>query len=65
MSCTTVSSAFMSVSCAIISAVALLSAAVIQDKLIKANKIIVAIIILCLIKISSYMYKMYVYDYIF
>lgn len=55
----------MSVSCDIISAVALLSAALIQDKLIKANKIIVAIITLCLIKIPPICIKNHIYFYIF
>jgi hypothetical protein len=48
--CVNISSAFMP-SCAIISSDILLSAALMQDKLIKANKIIVATITLCLIKI--------------
>jgi hypothetical protein len=64
LSCATISSAFMSVSCDIISAVALLSAALIQDKLIKANKIIVAIITLCLIKIPPICIKTHIYSYI-
>ena len=48
--CATIS-AFMPLYCATVSSDALLSAALMQDKLIKANKIIVATITLCLIKI--------------
>ena len=44
-------SASMLLSCAIISSDVLLSAALMQDKLTKANKIIVATITLCLMKI--------------
>ncbi len=56
----------MPVSCDIISAVALLSTALIPDKLIKANKIIVAIISLCLIKIPPICIKiLYYYIYVY
>jgi hypothetical protein len=65
LSCATISSTFIPVSCAIISSVALLSAALIQDKLIKANKIIVAIITLCLIKIPPICIKTHILLYIY
>jgi len=65
LSCAIISSALILLSCFIISAVALLSAALMQDKVSKANKIIVANMTLCLIKISSYKFKNYFLYYIF